>query len=210
MKIETRVEGREQSVFASIRRYARPRQARERCGICDAGLAAEHAHLIETAVGRLTCACEPCAILFGNQDAGRYRRVPRDAWFLPEFQLSDVAWEGFSIPINLAFFVHSTPAGRVVAYYPSPGGVVQSLVSLDEWAALVAENPVLGRFEPDVECLLVNRVGETCDCYRVGIDACYKLVGLVRMNWRGMTGGTAVWNEINRFFNGLKERSSHA
>lgn len=210
MRIEARDEGRRQSAFASIRRYARPRQARERCDVCDAGLADEHAHLVETATGRLTCACEPCAILFGNQDAGRYRRVPRDVWFLPEFELSDVAWEGFSIPINLAFFVHSTPAGRILAYYPSPGGAVQSLVAPDVWDALVEENPVLRRFEPDVECLLVNRVGETCDCYRIGIDACYELVGLVRTHWRGMTGGTEVWNEITRFFNGQKERSRHA
>lgn len=211
MKFEARYEARPQSAFASIRRYVRPPRPRERCHVCDAALAAEHAHLVETATGRLTCACEPCAILFGNQQEGaRYRRVPRDARLLPQFEFSDVMWDGFSIPIDLAFFLHSTPAGRVVAFYPSPGGAVQSLVAPDAWEALVEANPVLLGFEPDVECLLVNRVGQTRDCYRVGIDACYKLVGLVRTHWRGMTGGTEVWNEINRFFNGLGERSSHA
>lgn len=211
MKIEARDEARPRSAFASIRRYIRPPRPIERCDVCDAALQAEHAHLVETATGRLTCACEPCAILFGNQQPGaRYRRVPRDARRLPDFDFPDAAWEGFSIPIDLAFFLQSTPAGRVVAFYPSPGGAVQSLVAADAWDALIEANPVLRRFEPDVECLLVNRGGRTRDSYRVGVDACYKLVGLVRTHWRGMTGGTEVWNEINRFFDGLGERSSHA
>jgi hypothetical protein len=211
MKTEARDDARPRSAFASIRRYARPPRPVERCDVCDAALAAEHAHLVETATGRLTCACEPCAILFGNQQEGaRYRRVPRDARRLPDFDLPDVIWEGFSIPIGLAFFLHSTPAGRVVAFYPSPGGAVQSLVAPDAWDALVEVNPVLRRFEPDVECLLVDRVGATRHSYRVGIDACYKLVGLVRTRWRGMTGGTEVWDEIDRFFKGLEERGGHA
>ena len=62
-------------------------------------------------------------------------------------------------------------------------------------------------FEPDVEALLVNRVGEARECYRVGIDDCYRLVGVIRTHWRGLSGGTAVWDEIGRFFAGLKERS---
>ena len=53
----------------------------------------------------------------------------------------------------------------------------------------------------------MNRVGETRDHYRVGIDECYKLVGLIRTHWRGLSGGTAVWEEIGRFFAGLKERA---
>ena len=68
-------------------------------------------------------------------------------------------------------------------------------------------NPVLKTLEPDVEALLVNRMGGACECYRVGIDECYKLVGLIRMHWKGFSGGQAAWDEIGRFFVGLKERS---
>jgi hypothetical protein len=53
----------------------------------------------------------------------------------------------------------------------------------------------------------VNRVAGARDYYRVGIDECYKLVGLIRLHWRGLSGGTAVWGEIGRFFTSLKERS---
>src|SRR5436305_2026101 len=34
--------------------------------------------------------------------------------------------------------------------------------------------------EPDVEALLVNRAGSARDHFRVGIDQCYRLAGLLR------------------------------
>jgi Family of unknown function (DUF5947) len=194
--------------LASLRRFARPRAARERCELCDAGLAGEHAHLIELASRRLLCACEACAILFDRQGAAKYRSVPRRVRFLPDFHLPDAAWESLHLPIDLAFFLHSTPMGRVIALYPSPGGATESLVPLDAWQTLTEDNPILRDLQPDVEALLVNRVGEARECYRAGIDECYKLVGLIRTHWRGLSGGTAVWDEIGRFFVGLKARSS--
>jgi hypothetical protein len=33
------------------------------------------------------------------------------------------------------------------------------------------------------------------------------LVGLIRGNWKGLSGGTEVWIEIGRFFADLKSRS---
>ena len=59
------------AALASLRRFARPRAARERCELCGAELADEHAHLVELASRRLACACEACAILFSGQGAGR-------------------------------------------------------------------------------------------------------------------------------------------
>src|SRR5262245_19123793 len=110
--------------------------------------------------------------------------------------MSDAIWDGFAIPIDLAFFLHSTPAGRVVAQYPGPAGVMELLVSEDAWQSLAVEYPVLGELEADVEALLVNRVGLARDYYRVGIDECYRLTGLIRTNWRGLSGGSEVWDEI--------------
>jgi hypothetical protein len=198
------------TALASLRRFLRPRPVRERCELCSADLADDHAHLVEPAGRRLACACDACAILFRGQGAGKYRRVPRDSRFLADFRLTDAQWEGLGLPINLAFFLHSTAAGRVVAFYPSPAGATESLPDAETWQALVADNPGLRDLEPDVEALLVNRVGAAREHYRAGIDRCYELVGLVRTHWHGFSGGQAVWDEIGRFFGRLKERSGHA
>ena len=60
--------------------------------------------------------------------------------------------------------------------------------------------------------LLVNRVGHVrgaapAEYYLVPIDECYKLVGLIRTHWRGLSGGTEVWREIGAFFAALKNES---
>jgi hypothetical protein len=176
--------------------------------MCDAELGAEHSHLVEPATRRLVCACEACALLFSGRTEGRYRRVPRVVRLLADVHMTDAAWDGLGIPIDLAFLLRSTPAGGVIAVYPSPAGATESLVSSEAWEALDEENPVLRDLEPDVEALLVNRVGGACECYRVGIDECYKLVGLIRTKWRGLSGGQEVWEAIREHFAGLKERSS--
>ncbi len=193
--------------LASLRHFARPRAPQERCDLCGTGLPADHPHLVELASRRLACACDACAVLFAGPGAGKYRRIPRRARFLSDFRLTDTAWQALGLPINLAFFLHSSAAGRVVALYPSPAGATEAPVPPEGWQMLVEDNPVLRDFEPDVEALLVNRVGEARECYRAGIDACYRLVGLLRTHWRGLSGGTQVWDEIGRFFADLKGRS---
>ncbi len=126
--------------------------------------------------------------------------MPRRVDFLSDFRLTDAQWEELHLPINLAFFFRSSRAGRVVAVYPSPAGGTESLLGLESWNLLEEENPVLRELEPDVEALLVNRVGRSREHYRVPIDACYRLVGLIRANWRGLSGGAEVWEEIRQFF----------
>src|SRR5277367_1367887 len=138
----------------------------EHCELCGLALAAEHAHLLEPASRQLLCSCEPCAILFSGRQGGRYRRVPRDIELLPNFRLTDEQWEDLHLPINLTFFVESTPAQRVLALYPSPAGAVESLLTLEAWQALVADNPALAELEPDVEALLVNRMKDARAYYR--------------------------------------------
>ena len=193
--------------FAGLREFVRKKAQVARCDLCSADLGPEHAHLVERTTGKLLCSCETCSILFSDTQSNRYRRVPRRVEFWPDFRLSDAQWEGLHLPINLVFFVQSTSAGRVLAIYPSPAGPTESLLSLEGWTEFVNENPVLAILEPDVEALLVNRLAQTREYYRVPIDECYKLVGLIRGKWRGLTGGTEIWEEIGRFFTSLKERS---
>jgi hypothetical protein len=190
-----------------LRQFVRQRPPAERCELCGLALAAEHSHLVEPASRQLICSCDACSILFSGQQNARYRRVPRDVESLLDFQLTDTQWEDLRLPINLAFFMTSTTAGRVLAFYPSPAGATESLLELEAWQGLVAENPILGQLEPDVEALLVNRMSKDREYYRAPIDECYKLVGLIRANWRGLSGGSEVWEEVGQFFTSLKERS---
>jgi hypothetical protein len=182
--------------------------------MCGAELASEHEHLVEPVNRRLICACTACAILFEGQSGTKYRRVPRDVLFLRDFQLSNAQWDGLMVPIEMAFFFQSSPQERIIALYPSPAGPTESLLSLDTWTDIVEANPILQTMQLDVSALLVNRVGHVrgaapAEYFLVPIDECYKLVGLIRTHWRGLSGGTEVWREIGAFFSGLKKRAGH-
>ena len=39
------------------------------------------------------------------------------------------------------------------------------------------------------------------------IDECYRLVGLMRTHWKGLSGGAVVWREMKLFFEEMKNRS---
>ena len=202
----------QESAFASLRQFARKRAPVERCEMCSRELAADHQHLVEPASRKLICACGACAILFEGQAGTKYRRVPRRVLFLRDFQLSDGQWDGLMVPIEMAFFFKSTPQGKVIALYPSPAGPTESLLPLDTWTDIVEMNPVLHEMESDVTALLVNRVGYArgaapAEYYLVPIDECYKLVGLIRTHWRGLSGGAEVWREIGAFYAALKNRA---
>jgi hypothetical protein len=200
------------SGFATLRQFARKRKPVERCEMCSLELAGEHEHLVEPTNRRLICACGACAILFEGQSGTKYKRVPHGVLFLEDFQLTDAQWDGLMIPIEMAFFFKSSPHGKIIALYPSPAGPTESLLGLDTWADIVERNPILEKMQDDVVALLVNRVGHVrgtapAGYYLVPIDECYRLVGLIRMHWRGLSGGAEVWREIGAFFTELKARA---
>ena len=94
----------------------------------------------------------------------------------------------------------------------SPAGAVESLLPLETWDEIVLANPVLREMEADVMGLLANRVRSSgpphpAEYYLVPIDQCYKVVGLIRSHWRGLSGGTEVWREIGTFFAELGKRA---
>lgn len=132
--------------------------------------------------------------------------VPRRVVALPHFKLSDWHWDELAIPISLAFFSFCTPAQKMTALYPGPAGATESMLHLDRWQQIADANPELRTMEPDVEALLVNRVGTVREYFIVPIDECYKLVGIIRIHWRGLSGGSKVWGEIARFFDALRAR----
>lgn len=190
--------------FARLQQFVRkPRERVEVCELCATPLGSMHQHLLEIPKRRILCACDPCAILFVDNSRQAYKRIPRDVRLLDHFQMDDQEWDSLLIPIKLAFFVNSSTAGRVVAQYPSPGGAMESSLDLEYWAAIVERNPVLSQFAPDVEALLVNRISDAPQYYRAPIDHCYRLVGIIRSHWRGLSGGSEVWKQIDEFFQQL-------
>jgi hypothetical protein len=196
--------------FGALQRFARRPPAAEHCDLCGAALADRHAHLLEVDKRRLLCACQACAILFSDQSGQRYRRVPARVRCLDNFRLTDGQWDSLLVPINMAFFCRSGATGTVTAMYPSPAGATESQLQLDTWRQIEAENPILESMEPDVEALLVNRLGEQRGFpenhyYLLPIDRCFKLVGLVRTHWRGLSGGAELWRELERYFAELAE-----
>lgn len=202
--------------MSRLAQLARPRPAPpprdgefDSCELCGAPIAPEHRHLVDLSKAQLLCACRACTLLFDREAAGgdHYRLVPEDRYAVRDFCVEAETWSALGLPVELAFFFESTPAKRVVAFYPSPVGATESLLELDAWAALRAANPILAELRPDVEALLVNRAGGASDHMIVPIDECYGLVGLIRTRWRGIGGGDEVWEEIERFFRGLRDKA---
>ena len=197
-------DGPGQGLINTLRRFRERRSYQEKCEFCGAGLEPEHKHLLEVAKRRIVCTCTPCAFRFQDVVGGRFKLIPSDIRQLPEFVLSDSEWENLALPINLAFFFYSTPQQKMNAMYPSPAGATESLLPLTAWDSLVERNSVLATMAADVEALLVNRVGAKREYYLVPIDLCFELIGLIRVHWRGFSGGDKVWEEVERFFSKLR------
>jgi hypothetical protein len=189
------------------RAAAAPEVEEERCELCSEPIPPQHRHMLDLSTRELLCSCRACSILFDHSAAGggHYRLVPDRRLRLDEFMLDDVRWANLRIPVEMAFFFRNSQAEKVVAYYPSPAGATESLLELDAWQELEEDNPVLRSLEPDVEALLVNRARGKRQHFVVPIEDCYRLVALIRTRWRGFSGGTEVWEEIDAFFDGLAQ-----
>jgi Family of unknown function (DUF5947) len=187
---------------------ARPRPG-ERCDMCGELVPDEHEHVVNTESRSLMCTCRGCWLLFTSHGAGggKYRAVPDRYRALGELSIAPGAWDELQIPVSVAFFFFNSTLGSVAAFYPSPAGATESLLPLDAWDRLVADNDELGSMEPDVEALLVRRDAGHSDAFIVPIDACYELVGELRRLWKGFDGGTEAREAMDAFFDRLRERA---
>ncbi len=207
--------GRSGAPLAALRRVTQSRPAPiagERCEMCAAPVAEEHSHVVSLESRALMCTCRPCYLLFVDQDAHlRYRSVPERYLSFPELALDARAWDELQIPVGLAFLFRNSVQGRTIAFYPSPAGATESELPLDAWDRIVEHSPELAVLRPDVEALLVRRSnGPGGSCHLVPIDACYELVGRLRMLWRGFDGGSEAHEAMDEFFGHVESRSRPA
>ena len=175
---------------------------RERCDLCQAGVPEDHRHLLNLVERQIVCVCESCwALRSGDPEL---RPVGSRIVWLPDFELPDDVWASFRIPIGLAFFLHSSVTESVVALYPSPAGATESELRFESWSRLRDLNPVLDELEPDAEALIVNRLADPPAYAIAPIDRCYMLVGIVKANWEGISGGPDVGRAVEGFFRDLE------
>ncbi|MBO0693263.1 MAG: hypothetical protein J2P58_10240 [Acidimicrobiaceae bacterium] len=172
----------------------------EPCALCAARLDDEHPHLLDLDAGHPLCVCRACSLLFDRPVAagGRYRLIGDRR--LP---VVGVAPAALGAPVGLAFFVVSDH-GELTAHYPSPAGATRWEVDAARWEETVSACSALAGLEPEVEALLVNSVAGRSEAWIVPISDCFRLTGIVREHWRGLSGGEAVWPRIEDFFDQLR------
>jgi hypothetical protein len=195
----------------SVARRPRPGEV---CELCGEAIPDEHGHVVDLKVRNLMCACRPCYLLFTPDGAGgkHYLAVPDRYMYFEDFSLSGAQWDSLQIPVSTAFFFVNSELERVAAFYPSPAGATESLLSLETWAEVLEVNPSLATIRPDVEAFLVHKdkAGQNPQCFLVPIDACYELVGEMRKLWRGFDGGKEAHEAMDAFFNRVHSKAKQA
>jgi hypothetical protein len=198
------------TLVTGLGRLARPApvQQTEKCELCDRPLSDEHRHLLELNERRILCACEPCLAMKSGLE--NYCPVSTRTLWLDDFVFPDELWSAFQLPVGLAFFMRSTGTNSVVALYPSPAGATECELHLESWDKLVELNPILLDLESDAEALVVNRMVGAHQHAIVPIDECYRLVGLIKSTWQGISGGSAIEDAVPKFFDYVRDKAGVA
>jgi Family of unknown function (DUF5947) len=173
------------------------------CDLCNTTMPEEHRHLLQLDDRQIVCVCESCwALRSGDPE---YRPTGSRVLLLDDLTLPEELWARLRIPIGLAFFLRT--GGGVVAFYPSPAGATESELDLDAWGALTALNPLLDDLEPEAETLILDRIHKPPRAAITPTDEAYRLVGMIKASWEGISGGSAVEQAIGGFFEQLRERA---
>lgn len=164
---------------APIRAHGGDAPVCERCG---EPLPESHNHYVDVTNRRLSCSCRACWLLSGANQ-GSSRAVPDRYLSGPALQLTPAQWDALQVPVDIAFFMFNSMIGRTIAFYPSPAGATESALTLSAWRDVESSNPWVRTATPDVEALLVRKSRDEGGyrCFVVPIDACYDLVGRIRL-----------------------------
>jgi hypothetical protein len=179
----------------------------ERCEMCREVLDERtgHGHVVELEKRSIACACRACYLLF-TMEGGRYRSVPNRVCHDPARPLSAEDWNELQIPVAMAFFFYNSSLSRIVAGYPSPGGMTECELDLEAWDRITGTYPLLAALTPDVEAVFVNRTDT--EMFLIPIDECYSLVGVLRLRWQGFDGGAEARAAIEAFLSSVRHRAT--
>ena len=159
--------------------------ALEHCELCGRRSPPTHRHVLELATRDVKCACRPCGLLFerAEQHEADPDRRPRPT--------VDDVWE--ICGCRSTSRSSSAPTATTKAFYPSPMGPTESLLTVR------CRRRARGRRRGAARQPRARRAGSgSCRS-----TSAYALVGLIRTHWRGLTGGADVWRELDQFFDGL-------
>jgi hypothetical protein len=191
------------AALRALRSFAASPRDEARCEVCGASVPPDphHEHLMAPGTRKLLCACFACASCFDAPGA-RFRRLPRRVDRLPR-SLDDSDWAALGIPVRCAFFVSGATGAEAV--YPSPAGPVRTALNAELWA-LVAARAELA-LEAELEAWLFLDFERRRAAFRAPLDVCFRLSGLVRARWQGLSGGATFWPALDDFLRELGGRA---
>lgn len=182
-----------------------PRDEIEHCEMCGEQAGPTHSHVVDLEQRSIMCVCRPCGLLFTRSESGggRFRAVPTRCVVDPDHPLTRAEWDTIGIPVGSVFFLRG--ASGITAFYPSPAGATECELDLAAYAELATSHPLLDAAERDVEAVLVrSEKDEPVEAFVVPIDACYELVGTVRLLWRGFDGGSEARAAIDAWYDRVR------
>lgn len=147
---------------------------RPACELCGGAIGSRHDHAADLTSRHLLCVCRPCHL--GVNETGRYRSLPDRVERIADLAEAPRWWTDLELPVELVFFIRSASTGAVTAFYPGAAGLVESTLTIDELPVPVTD---------DVEAILVRNVGRF-EAWRLPVDRCYELAGLLKHGPRGV------------------------
>ena len=188
------------------RRQRRPPARSRSAATCAASeLDPDHRHLLHLAERRILCACESCVALRGGDPELRPDRAPGPSGSTTSSSPTSSGRRSRSRSGSPSSSTRAPRAGSSRSTRARPGRPSPSSTSRPGTSSAPATRCSMG-LEPDAEALIVNRIAEPPEHAIAPIDECYRLVGLIKASWDGISGGAGPERAIEAFFGELRER----
>ena len=172
------------------------------CDLCGTSMPEDHRHLLELEERRIVCVCESCWALRSGE--AQYCPPARGSSCSTTSTCPTSCGRGCASrsawPSSFARTTASWRSTRAPPARPSPSS------ELEAWDELVGRNGVVGDIERDSEALVVDKLNDGIQAAIVPTDEAYRMVGLVKANWQGISGGQGVPAAVAGFFDELRAR----